>query len=79
MFGIDAKYRHKNIKIITYVTSRVKNDHRGWNLRLEDRRKEVGKMHDLFFKRVMGLQTASMNCVCVKEFGRTNRKNEVLE
>jgi hypothetical protein len=33
----------------------------------------------MFCKRIMGAPTAATNGACVKELGRTNRKEKVLE
>jgi hypothetical protein len=38
-----------------------------------------GKVHEMFCKRIMGAPTAAVNDACVKELGRTNRKEKVLE
>jgi hypothetical protein len=46
---------------------------------LEDGWKEVNKVHELFCKRVMGTPNTAANRVCVKEIGRTNRKEKVME
>jgi hypothetical protein len=45
---------------------------------LEDGWKEIGKVHELFRKRVMGMSNTAANGACVKELGRTNRKEKVL-
>jgi hypothetical protein len=41
--------------------------------------REIGKVHEMFCKRIMGAPTAAANGACVKEMGRTNRKLKVLE
>jgi hypothetical protein len=41
--------------------------------------KEIGKVHELFCKRVMGMPNTAANGACVKELGRTNRKEKVVE
>jgi hypothetical protein len=46
---------------------------------LYDGRREMGKVHKMFCKRIMGTPTAAANGACVKELGRTNRKEKVLE
>jgi hypothetical protein len=46
---------------------------------LEDGWKEIKKVHELFCKRVMGTLNTAANGVCVKELGRTNRKDKVME
>jgi hypothetical protein len=46
---------------------------------LEDGWKEIGKVHELFCKRVMGMPSTAANGACVKELGRTNRKEKVME
>jgi hypothetical protein len=38
-----------------------------------------GKVHEMFCKRIMGDTNTAANGACVKELGRTNRKEEVLE
>jgi hypothetical protein len=44
--------------------------HDGW--------RETGKVHETVCKRIMGAPTAATNDACVKELGRTNRKEKVL-
>jgi hypothetical protein len=46
---------------------------------LDDGWREIRKVHEMFCKRIMGAPTAAANGVCVKELGRTNRKEKVLE
>jgi hypothetical protein len=46
---------------------------------LEDGWKEIGKVHDLFCKRVMEMLNTAANGACVKELGRKNRKEKVVE
>jgi hypothetical protein len=46
---------------------------------LEDGWKEIGKVHELFYKRVMGMPNTAANGACVKELGRPNRKEKVVE
>jgi hypothetical protein len=41
--------------------------------------KEIGKVHNLFCKSVMGMPNTAANGACVKELGRTNRKEKVIE
>jgi hypothetical protein len=48
-----------------------------WGLYVE--RKGKGKMHEGFCKRIMGAPTAAASGACVKEKGRTNWKEMVLE
>jgi hypothetical protein len=46
---------------------------------LEDGWKEIGKVHELFCKRVMGMPNMTANEVCVREMGRKNRKEKLVE
>jgi hypothetical protein len=46
---------------------------------LEDGWKEIGKVHELFCKRVMEMRNTTASGACVKELGRTNRKEKVIE
>jgi hypothetical protein len=46
---------------------------------LDDGWREIGKVHEMFCIRIMGAPTAAANGACVKELGRTNRKEKVLE
>jgi hypothetical protein len=46
---------------------------------LEDGWKEIGKVHELFCKRIMGIPSMEANGVCVRELGRTNRKDKVIQ
>jgi hypothetical protein len=46
---------------------------------LDDGWRETEKVHEMFCKRIMGAPTAAANGACVKELGRTNRKEKVLE
>jgi hypothetical protein len=46
---------------------------------LEDGWKEIGKVHELFCKRVMGMPNMATDGVCVKVLGRTNRMEKVME
>jgi hypothetical protein len=46
---------------------------------LEDGWKEIGKVHELFCKRVMGTPNTTANGACAKELGRSNRKEKVME
>jgi hypothetical protein len=45
---------------------------------LQDGWKEIGKVHELFCKRIMGMPSTAANGVCVRELGRTNRKEKVI-
>jgi hypothetical protein len=45
----------------------------------EDGWKEIGKVHELFCKTVMGMPNTAANGACVKELGRINRKEKVME
>jgi hypothetical protein len=40
--------------------------------------KEIGKVHELFCKRIMGMPSTAANGVCARELGRTNRKEKVI-
>jgi hypothetical protein len=46
---------------------------------LEDQWKEVGKVHELFCKRVMDIPLASADDACVNELWMKNRKEKILE
>jgi hypothetical protein len=46
---------------------------------LEDGWKEIGKVHGLFCKRVIGMPNTAANGACAKELERTNRKEKVVE
>jgi hypothetical protein len=46
---------------------------------LDDGWSETGKIHEMFCKIIMWASTAAANGACVKELGRTNRKEKVLE
>jgi hypothetical protein len=46
---------------------------------LEDGWKEIKKVHELFCKRVMGKPNTAANGACVRELGRTNGKDKVIE
>jgi hypothetical protein len=46
---------------------------------VDDGWRETGKVHETFCKRITGAPTATANGACVKELGRTNRKEKVLE
>jgi hypothetical protein len=46
---------------------------------LDDGWREIGKVHEIFCKRIMGAPTAATNGAYVKELGMTNRKEKVLE
>jgi hypothetical protein len=48
-------------------------------LGLDNGWREIGKVHEIFCKRIMGAPTAAANGACVKKLGRTNRKEKVLE
>jgi hypothetical protein len=61
----------------TLVESRMMTGVEIWGL--EDGWKETGKFQELFCKRVMGMPNTAANGACVKELGRTNRKEKVLE
>jgi hypothetical protein len=61
----------------TLVESRMMTGVEIWGL--EDGWQEIGKVHELFCKRVMGMPNTAANGVCVKELGRTNRKEKVME
>jgi hypothetical protein len=45
----------------------------------DDGWKEIGKVHKLFCKRVMGMPGTTANSVCARQLGRTNRKKKVVE
>jgi hypothetical protein len=46
---------------------------------LEDGWKEIKKVQELFCERVMGTPNTAASGACVKELGRTNRKEKVIE
>jgi hypothetical protein len=46
---------------------------------LEDGWKEIGKLHELLCKIVMGMPSTAANGVCVSELGKINMKERVLE
>jgi hypothetical protein len=46
---------------------------------LNDGWKELGKVHELFCKRVMGIPSTTANTECARQLGRTNRKENVVE
>jgi hypothetical protein len=46
---------------------------------LEDGWKEIGKVHELFCKRVMEIRKTTANAARAKEMGRSNRKEKVME
>jgi hypothetical protein len=41
---------------------------------LEGGWKEIEKVHELFCKRIFGVPSTAANGVCVREIGRTNRR-----
>jgi IS1 family transposase len=46
---------------------------------LEGGWKEIEKVHEMFCKRIFGLPNTTVNGACVRELGRTNRKERVVE
>jgi hypothetical protein len=40
--------------------------------------KEIEKVHEMFCKRILGIPSTTANGVCVRELGRTSRKEEVV-
>jgi hypothetical protein len=62
---------------VSLIESRMMTGVEIWGL--DDGWREIGKVHEIFCKRIMGATTAAANGACVKEFGRTNRKEKVLE
>jgi ribosomal protein L11 methylase PrmA len=59
------------------VESRMMTGAEIWGV--EDGWKEVKEVHELFCKRVMGTPNTAANGACVKELGRANRKEKVIE
>jgi hypothetical protein len=53
-------------------------DDRRKNLVAGEGWEEIGKLHELFCKRVIGVPMTLSNGTCLKELG-TNRKEKVLE
>jgi hypothetical protein len=41
--------------------------------------KEIEKVQDMFCKRIFGVPSTATNGACVRELGRTNRKDKVVE
>jgi hypothetical protein len=41
--------------------------------------KEIEKVHEMFCERVFGVPINATNEACVRELGRTNRKEKVVE
>jgi hypothetical protein len=41
--------------------------------------KEIEKVHEMFCKRILRIPSTTANGVCVRELGRTSRKEEVVE
>jgi hypothetical protein len=62
---------------VSLIESRMMTGLEIWGL--DDGWRGIGKVHEMFCKRIMGASTASANGACVKELGRTNRKEKVLE
>jgi hypothetical protein len=46
---------------------------------LEGGWKEIEKVHKMFCKRIFGVPSTASNGTCVRELGRTNRKEKVVE
>jgi hypothetical protein len=80
-----ARERNMGINIIkqlyvSIIESRMMIGVEIWEL--DDGWREIGKVHEMFCKRIMETPTAAANGACVKELGRTkrtNRKEKVLE
>jgi hypothetical protein len=62
---------------VSLIESRMMTRVEIWGL--DDGWREIGKVHEMFCNRIMGAPTAAADGACVKELGRTNRKEKVLE
>jgi hypothetical protein len=62
---------------VSLIESRMMTGVEIWGL--DDGWREIGKVHEIFCKRIMGAPTAATNGSCMKELGRTNKKEKVLE
>jgi hypothetical protein len=61
---------------VSLIESRMMTGAEIWGL--DDGWREMGKVNEMFCKRIMA-PTAAANGACVKELGRTNWKEKVLE
>jgi hypothetical protein len=79
MFSRGAKYTSKvartDIQFINRITMMTRVEIWG----LEWGWKEIEKVHELFRKRIFGVPSTAANTACVREIGRTNRKEKVAE
>jgi hypothetical protein len=62
---------------VSLIESRVMTGGEIWGL--DDGWREIGKVHEMFCKRIIVAPTEAANGACVKGLGRTNRKEKVLE
>jgi hypothetical protein len=46
---------------------------------LEGGWKEIEKVHEMFCKRIFGVPSTAANGACVRELGRTDKKEKVVE
>jgi hypothetical protein len=46
---------------------------------LEGGWKEIKKVHEMVCKRIFGVPSSTTNGACVRELGRTNREEKVVE
>jgi hypothetical protein len=62
---------------VSLIESRMMSGVEIWGL--DDEWREIGKVHEIFCKRIMGAPTAAASGALVKELGRTNKKEKVVE
>jgi hypothetical protein len=77
-----ARAPNIEVKVIEQVYNALVESHMMTGVEiwgLEDGWKEIKKVHELFCKRVMGTPNTAANGARVKELGRTNRKEKVIE
>jgi hypothetical protein len=59
---------------VSLIESRMMTGVEIWGL--DDGWREIGKVHEMFCKRIMGAPTAAASGACVKKLRRTNRKEK---
>jgi hypothetical protein len=77
MFRKGAKYTSKSARTDIQFINRIMHDDRGRNLGI--RRGMEKKAHEMFCKRIYGVPSTATNGACVRELGRTNRREKVVE
>jgi hypothetical protein len=75
----ESHYKSESTATNLCIIDRIKNDDWGDNFELKEGWKLVGGMHKEVCEQVIGVSGTVANGGCIRELGRMNRKEKLLE